>query len=372
MKSERFFLICLFVMALLLVISVGVSAAKTLQQDPQPEQSESANAALEYKIPIQGRLTNAGGSPLTGDYNLTLRMYSADTGGTPICEDSHLVSVNNGLFNTAIEGCAPADIDGQQLYLGIEVESDGEMTPRLPIYPVPYAYSLIPGAEIRGNITNWSMLRVFNEGDTNSTALAGIAESTTGTNTGVLGWSNSADGVGGRFRNDNGGIALKATGSGIFQSSAKSYIFVPAHSYVKLHTNSLIRHTAGNEQIRFYSGGSGQKVITIPITMPGVLYGQQVRVTEMAVYYKCENGSNNFINSTSLYKYVGGIGQDTLINNPDDRRSNSNDVYYLSTSSSTNTLSVDYGFLLAEFAIEFVNDTEFVSIIGIRLTLEHN
>ena len=46
------------------------------------------------------------------------------------CGETKHVQVVNGLFNTSQEGCTPENIYGQQLYLGIEVESGGEMTSR--------------------------------------------------------------------------------------------------------------------------------------------------------------------------------------------------------------------------------------------------
>jgi hypothetical protein len=39
-------------------------------------------------------------------------------------------------------------MNGQQLYLGIKVGTDDEMEDRQAIYPVPYAFSLKPGAVI--------------------------------------------------------------------------------------------------------------------------------------------------------------------------------------------------------------------------------
>ena len=54
-----------------------------------------------------------------------------------------------GRLGWLAEDCA---IDGRQLYLGIEVNSDGEMTPRRYIDNVPYAWSLRPGAKVEGSL----------------------------------------------------------------------------------------------------------------------------------------------------------------------------------------------------------------------------
>jgi len=58
---------------------------------------------------------------------------------------------HDGLFNMSMDNCIASDIDGRQLYLGITVGADPEMPPRQAIYPVPYAGSLRPGANISSN-----------------------------------------------------------------------------------------------------------------------------------------------------------------------------------------------------------------------------
>ena len=101
-------------------------------------------------IGIQGKLTNAAGNPLTGSYSIVFSLYEVDTGGTAICSDTNTVSVTNGLFNSYIDNCY-TDVTGQKVWLGIKVGADAEMTPRQVIFPVAYAVSLVPGAEIRGS-----------------------------------------------------------------------------------------------------------------------------------------------------------------------------------------------------------------------------
>ena len=373
MNTKRFVTIFILVLGLLLILSVGLSAAQEAQDESPPLEPPSVNSALEYKIPIQGRLTNAGGSPLNGDYNLTLRVYDVQTGGTPICDDSHLESVDNGLFNTAIEGCTPKQIDGQQLYLGIEVENDGEMTPRQPLYPVPYAYSLVPGAMMRGNIPSWSMLRVFNEGDTNSTALAGIAESKTGTNTGVLGWSNSPDGTGGRFRNDDpDGVALAATGSGIFRSSAETYLFIPGNAIVResLSDTTEIKLYPGVASIK--KGGANvadDRTVILPITIPGVMYGQRVLIKEVRVSYVCWNAAS-YIDRTRLYRVRTG-SVDTLVDNDTPKRTSIVPTYYTRPVGTFNRLSEESGPLTLMLDLQFANNTDYINIDYVRLTLWH-
>ena len=282
MNTKRFTTIFIIVLSLLLTLSVGMSAAQDAGNQPQPADPNSVGAAVSQQIPVQGQLTNTGGSPLEGEYQLTFRVYEVQTGGTPACTDAHLVSIENGLFSTSIGGCSPSVVDSKQLYLGVEVESDGEMIPRQPLYPVPYAYSLVQGAKLRGSVGSRPMFTVENSHNNDAIGIYGRTSSMSGTNIGVKGSSNSKEGYGGYFENTyTGGVALKAQGR--FQSSAPTYIFIPGRAIVSSwnHADTDISSSSGAAQIRKGSAGSGDRQVTLPITIPGVMYGQKVRIIEV-------------------------------------------------------------------------------------------
>ena len=374
MNTKRFVTIFILVLGLLLILSVGLSAAQEAQDESPPLEPASVNfGEQEYKIPIQGRLTNASGVPENDDFNVTFNVYDADIAGTLLCDDTQIVSVKNGLFNTFIEGCTTGEINGQQLYLGIKVGDDDEMTPRQPLHPVPYAYSLVPGAQMRGNIPSWSMLRVSNEGNINSTALAGIAEADNGPTTGVLGVSKSAEGSGGRFRNEKlDGIALLATGSGIFRSSAPTYLYIPGSAIVKSSTSDNTDITIVGGAAKIKKGGAGLDVrkVTLPITIPGVMYGERVRITEVRIYYVCSD-KNSFINNTFLYRQKNASSKVMLMSNAVPLDSIVDTYYPKSTDPANNLLSKDSGALALEFWLLFDNTVDDIQIGMVRLQLEH-
>ncbi|MCI0477033.1 MAG: hypothetical protein L0Y55_12360, partial [Anaerolineales bacterium] len=158
-------------------------------------------------FPVQGRLTNASGVPLNGNYTLTFRVYESSGGATPVCNDPMTnVPVNNGLFSVSVY-CDR--FDGRAMWLGISVGADPEMTPRQPIYPVPYAMSLRPGATISDTIGGSPILHIENWNATGR-GLRAYAMATSGENFGVVGASRSPDGYGGYFYNNEGGTALRA------------------------------------------------------------------------------------------------------------------------------------------------------------------
>ena len=212
MKNQRILIIVL-ILALLLIVAVGLSQAQGPKSDSATEPHESLGpaAAVSDEIPIQGRLTDASGSPISGTRTITFTLYDSSVGGTAVCQDVDTVSVVNGLFSARMGYCTASDINGQQLYLGIQVGSDPEMSDRQAILPVPYAWSLRPGANTSGTVAGDAILHVENSA-TSGRGLRGYATAASGTNYGVVGRSSSPDGYGGYFANNGGGYALGVEG----------------------------------------------------------------------------------------------------------------------------------------------------------------
>jgi len=209
MKRQRqWILISVLALGLLLALAVGLSLA----QEPEPPEG-SVNrvsgveeaAAVGSTIPIQGQLTDDNDNPINGTRTITFTLYDQSSGGAILCQDDDDVEIANGLFNANMDHCTSSDINGRALYLGIQVESDLEMTPRRAIYPVPYAWSLKPGAVI--STSGYPALHVES---TNSSgrALRAYASATSGTNYGVVGASKSPDGYGGYFYNTDSGVGV--------------------------------------------------------------------------------------------------------------------------------------------------------------------
>ena len=153
-------------------------------------------------MPIQGRLIDAGGTALNGTYTMIFSLYDAAEGGTALCSDTNSVEVSNGLFNSIVDNCY-TDVTGQKLWLGVKVGSDPEMAPRQVLYPVPYALSFPPKADLRGD-TSDAILDVRNA-NSSGRGLRSYVTSTTGENYAVVGGASSTQGYGGYFYNSSGG-----------------------------------------------------------------------------------------------------------------------------------------------------------------------
>jgi hypothetical protein len=112
---------------------------------------------LDAVTSYQGQLTDSMGNPVTdGNYQITFRLYEAedDDVGDALWTETQTVSLNDGLFNVILGATTtiPTELFAQKLWLGVEVESDGEMTPRQQLTGAPYAMSLVAGAGIQGAI----------------------------------------------------------------------------------------------------------------------------------------------------------------------------------------------------------------------------
>lgn len=111
--------------------------------------------ALQAKTSYQGQLTDASGAPVPdGDYQMTYRLYDSDDAavGDALWNETQTVPVSDGLFNVNLGATQPITtaLFAQQLWLGVEVEGDGEMTPRQELTGAPYAMSLVAGAGVQG------------------------------------------------------------------------------------------------------------------------------------------------------------------------------------------------------------------------------
>jgi hypothetical protein len=112
---------------------------------------------LEAVTTYQGQLTDSSGNPVTeGNYQITFRLYNVedDDVGDALWTETQTVLVNDGLFNVMLGAVTtiPTELFVQKLWLGVEVENDGEMTPRQQLTGAPYAMSLVAGAGIQGKV----------------------------------------------------------------------------------------------------------------------------------------------------------------------------------------------------------------------------
>jgi hypothetical protein len=98
-----------------------------------PQQAGGPSATM---ISYQGQLTDNAGNPINGDVDMVFRLYYEASDGTAFWTEEHTganaVPVEGGLFHVLLGSITPLDpaqLTGD-VYLGIAVGGDEEMTPR--------------------------------------------------------------------------------------------------------------------------------------------------------------------------------------------------------------------------------------------------
>jgi hypothetical protein len=74
MNTKKLSFEALALVTLLIILTVSFANAQEGQPQREGAAPETVEAVSNY-IPIQGRLTDSGGHPLNGAYNLTFRLY---------------------------------------------------------------------------------------------------------------------------------------------------------------------------------------------------------------------------------------------------------------------------------------------------------
>ena len=144
------------------VFALGVFLL-SLGNSVQPTQvfAQTFNQQINY----QGKLTASSSVAVPdGNYDMAFALYTAASGGSAIWSESRTggdqVSVNNGLFSVMLgEVSTLVGVDfSQTLYLGVNIEADGEMTPRKILGAVPAAFEA-GNATTFNNLATSSFLR---------------------------------------------------------------------------------------------------------------------------------------------------------------------------------------------------------------------
>ncbi len=108
--------------------------------------SVQAATGINQQISFQGKVVNSNGTNVTnGSYTFVFRLYDVDTAGTHIWTESKSLTVTDGIFQTnlgdttALPGSV--DFNTDNIYLGINFNADGEMSPRVRFTAAPYAFN---------------------------------------------------------------------------------------------------------------------------------------------------------------------------------------------------------------------------------------
>ncbi len=115
--------------------------------------SAAASAQVPQKINYQGYLTDAAGNPVDGSLSMTFAIYEAATGGSALWSETRTVTVDNGRYSVNLGAVNPLNLtEAKPYYLGVQVGTDPEMTPRKELTSAMYSL-FVDGITVKdGNV----------------------------------------------------------------------------------------------------------------------------------------------------------------------------------------------------------------------------
>ena len=124
----------LFALAVLLASGAAPAIAA-------PSHVAAADApGVPQTVSFAARITDRGNA-MQGDFNLTIALFDAETGGTKIWEEKQTLTADKGLVYASLGSHTPLTpdvLDGRPLFAELMVETD-VLSPRIPVMSVPYA-----------------------------------------------------------------------------------------------------------------------------------------------------------------------------------------------------------------------------------------
>ena len=89
-----------FILLGLLVMAVAGGTVLALSRgEPPAAPTASPGSSVPSIVNVQGRLTDSQRNPIDGSVQVTFRIYTGDTAGTPIWYETQSVTAQNGLCN---------------------------------------------------------------------------------------------------------------------------------------------------------------------------------------------------------------------------------------------------------------------------------
>lgn len=180
-----------------------------LAQEKDVEESldvdiEADRVFISPMISYQGRLVEDG-LPVTGNRNMSFKLY--ETTGTIIIWSmpTTSVSVTNGLFNVNLGPFDQSTINDMDQELWLEINIGGTILPRQLLMGAPYAFTLVPGADISGDVSD-AMLSTWNA-----------------TGVGLAAHSENDYGLYGESVNEYGIVGVSSNDSGVMGESAAAH-----------------------------------------------------------------------------------------------------------------------------------------------------
>ncbi len=111
-----------------------------------PVRPAVAAAGINKQINFQGKVTNGNGTNVvSGSYTFVFSLYSVAAAGSNIWTETKSLTVTDGVFQTNLGSVTSlpgaVDFNTDNIYLGINFNADGEMSPRIQFTAAAYAFN---------------------------------------------------------------------------------------------------------------------------------------------------------------------------------------------------------------------------------------
>ncbi|MDO8269413.1 MAG: hypothetical protein Q7T54_01945 [Candidatus Levybacteria bacterium] len=226
----------------------------------------SAATGINRTINFQGKVVNSNGTNVAdGQYTFVFKLHDAPSGGAnPWTETQNNVQVTGGVFRVSLGSVttfasAGVDFNTDNLYLGINFNSDGEMTPRVRFAAVPYA---INAEKVAGlTVTNTTGTFTLTDGKTFSVSNTVGFTGTDGTTFALPGTSGTI-------------VTLDASQSLTNKTIGSSGLtFSGATTDITTGTNESLTIAAdGTGNVLVQSGSGGQAALIVDKTGSGDIF----------------------------------------------------------------------------------------------------
>jgi hypothetical protein len=255
------------------------------------------------------------------------------------------------------------------------------------------SYSMNGGAgtfgqgSVEATDPNKGLLKLFSIGvmgdSANGMGVAGVSDHSYGVygrsveNSGISGYSanfigidgqaGSAAGIGIRAIN-NSGVAFKAAGTGIIQSDADSVHWLPAIFPKSDGGNSTPHFFANAVSVKVTPNQTGSTAWAMSLNLPGTLYGQNVTVKSIDIYYKCSNGARSYASGASLYS----VNTDGTFTSSFVSGGTTGNAAVTMTLTPNKQLSATQGFMSLLLSAQFGDMSDSIDFYGVRVVISHH
>jgi hypothetical protein len=148
--------------------------------------------ATPTTVAHQGRLLDTQGAPLEGQHDIQFRLWDLSE-GSQIWTETHALFLSDGYFSTVLGNSSPIDstvLDDDDIELGYEIDSNGELTTRQRLNSVPFAvvaHSVSGGPVVASEVMVGGVVAIASDGTVRDTL-----ETLTCTGGQVAAWDASA------------------------------------------------------------------------------------------------------------------------------------------------------------------------------------